>query len=97
MTLFDGEVATAAQPRQSGTAASVAEVTHRAIREQLSEYLDKTLEPRDRERVDAHLAGCQACRAYLGTLRATTEALAQLPRVAAPDGVRQRLLNLQQD
>ena len=97
MTLFDGEVATAAQPRPAGIAASVAEVTHRTIRDQLSEYLDKTLEPRERERVDAHLATCTACRAYLGTLRATTEALGQLPRVAAPDSVRQRLSSLQND
>lgn len=97
MNLFDGEVATAAQPRQAGVAASVAEVTHRAIRDQLSEYLDKTLEPRERERVDAHLASCRSCRAYLGTLQATSEALGQLPRVAAPDSVRQRLLSLQTD
>jgi anti-sigma factor RsiW len=94
VTLFDGEVASAAQPAQTASTLSVAEVKHDLIRDQLSEYLDNSLPARERERLDGHLAGCRTCRAYLATLRATTEALGQLPRAGVSDQVRQRLIAL---
>jgi anti-sigma factor RsiW len=73
---------------------SVAEVTHDVIQEQFSDYLDHSLPERAHERVDEHLATCRSCRACLETLRATAEALGQLPRAAVPDRVRQRLIAL---
>ena len=36
-------------------------------------YLEDALEPRDRERADAHLADCDGCRAYLEQVRTTID------------------------
>lgn len=44
----------------------------------LSAYLDGELAPADRARVDAHLGGCERCRARLGELRATASLIAGL-------------------
>ncbi|MBI2982621.1 MAG: zf-HC2 domain-containing protein [Chloroflexi bacterium] len=45
----------------------------------LSAYLDGELAPADRTRVEAHLDGCDRCRARLGELRATASLIAALP------------------
>jgi anti-sigma factor RsiW len=45
----------------------------------LSAFLDGELPPADRARVDAHLEGCERCRARLGELRATASLIASLP------------------
>jgi anti-sigma factor RsiW len=37
----------------------------------MSDYLDGSLSRRDRRRLDAHLALCDACTAYLEQLRVT--------------------------
>ncbi len=39
--------------------------------EVLTEYLDETLGAHDRARLDAHLAVCDDCRAYLEEFKAT--------------------------
>lgn len=39
--------------------------------ELMSDYLDGSLSRRDRRRLDAHLALCDACTAYLEQLRVT--------------------------
>lgn len=82
----------AAQVGTTALGVGVAELTHHAVRGQLSEYLDGTLGDGDRWRIDRHLTGCRACSAYLATLRATVEALEQLPRPTAPTGARSKIL-----
>jgi anti-sigma factor RsiW len=47
----------------------------------LSAYLDGELVPADRARVEAHLDGCELCRARLGELRATASLISALPSV----------------
>jgi anti-sigma factor RsiW len=49
--------------------------THRLVCQQavqlMSDYVDGALSRRDRRRLEAHLAGCDACQAYLEQLRVT--------------------------
>lgn len=50
----------------------------------LDEYLDGTLGDDRRSVVEAHLAGCAACRAELEAIRRITEAARALPATLAP-------------
>jgi len=52
-------------------------VCRRAV-ELISDYLDGTLLPRDRERLEGHLAGCPHCSEYLAQMRVTIEALGRV-------------------
>jgi hypothetical protein len=54
-------------------------------RERLSAYLDEELPPGERAVVEAHLAACPACAAFLAELAAVDEAAAAQP-VEAPEG-----------
>lgn len=54
-------------------------------RERLSAWLDGELAPADRAQVDAHLAACEECSAFLAELEAADRAAASLP-AEAPDG-----------
>ena len=94
MTFIDSEVEQAMQPRSAASSVGVAEVTHDLIRDQLSEYLDNSLPEGDRARVDEHLRHCGDCRAYRNTLRATSQAVSDLPREKAPDSIKRRLLQV---
>ncbi len=49
--------------------------------ELLSDYLDGRLLPKDRARLEEHLAACPHCSEYLAQLRATIDALGR----AEPD------------
>ncbi len=51
--------------------------------EELTAYLDRALDPPDAARVEAHLAGCDACRAEQARLAAVSRLLARAP-VAPP-------------
>jgi anti-sigma factor RsiW len=42
--------------------------------ELMSDYLDGSLSRRDRRRLEKHLAGCDACTAYLAQMRLTIAA-----------------------
>ncbi|MGC2168873.1 MAG: zf-HC2 domain-containing protein [Acidimicrobiales bacterium] len=42
----------------------------------MNDYVDGTLSQRQRRRLEAHLAGCDACTAYLEQLRVTIRASA---------------------
>ena len=44
----------------------------------LTDYDEGALAPSDHARLEAHLAGCLACGAYLDQLRATVEAIGYL-------------------
>lgn len=54
-------------------------------RERLSAWLDGELLPADRAQVDAHLAACAECSAFLADLAAADRAAAERP-AEAPDG-----------
>ena len=45
-------------------------VSQQAV-EMMSDYLDGSLSRRDRKRLERHLAGCDACSAYLEQMRVT--------------------------
>jgi anti-sigma factor RsiW len=57
----------------------------------LAEYLEATLAPRSGAELEAHLADCDECRAYLATYRRTVGAVAVAARVQMPDELRRRL------
>ncbi len=61
-------------------------MNHEAVQEQLSSYLDGELSAEERAAVEEHLAGCAACREELELLRATLDALHDLPVLPAPGG-----------
>lgn len=58
--------------------------THARSRKRLSTYIDGRLSPRERTVLEAHLAGCEACRAELNELRATITAVSGLADVEPP-------------
>ena len=55
------------------------ELPCRELVELVTEYLEERLSPDDRARFDAHLAACEACRAFLDQFRQTIRALGRLP------------------
>lgn len=61
-------------------------MSHEAIQELLSSYLDDDLSAEERQRVDEHLASCEACREELALLRLTVDALRDMPVLEAPGG-----------
>jgi anti-sigma factor RsiW len=64
------------------------ELTCQELVELVTDYFEDALPAAERERFDAHLAECAACRAYLEQMRVTTrlvhatEELEQRPEVA---------------
>jgi hypothetical protein len=66
-----------------------------SVRSRLSVYLDGDLDSRAARSLSSHLEACAPCRAEVASLRGALEALADLPRVACPepiaDRVRERL------
>jgi predicted anti-sigma-YlaC factor YlaD len=61
--------------------------------ELLASYLDGTLEPRERAEVDAHLAGCERCRADLRSATRARNELRGAPKAAVPPDLRERILS----
>jgi anti-sigma factor RsiW len=59
--------------------------------EVITDYLEGRLSPADRERFDAHLAQCDACRTYLDQFRQTIRAMGRLPEEALSPEARQKL------
>ena len=54
----------------------------------MSEYLDDVLPPRDRARLEAHLADCPHCSEHLAQLRLTIESLGRArPEDLEPDAL----------
>jgi anti-sigma factor RsiW len=60
--------------------------------ELVTDYLEGRLEPVDRERFDAHIAGCDACTAYLEQMRTTLEALGRIPAESLSAQAQEELL-----
>ena len=69
----------------------------RELVELVTEYLEGTLGPEDRRRFDAHIAGCDACTAYLEQMRQTLIALGSIPEESISIGAREELLHAFRD
>jgi hypothetical protein len=59
--------------------------------EALGDYVDGTLPPGDRLRLEEHLATCEACRRTAGDLAQIRKAAAELPAVKPPDRIWARI------
>lgn len=68
------------------------ELPCRDLVELVSEYLEDRLSPVDRARFDAHLAECDACRAFLDQFRQTIRTLGRLPEESLSAEARTALL-----
>jgi anti-sigma factor RsiW len=62
--------------------------------ELVSDYLDGTLPRRQRRRLEKHLAGCDACTAYLDQMRATIAASGKVGPDDLPSDVLEGLVDL---
>jgi anti-sigma factor RsiW len=61
------------------------DLTCRELVELVTDFLEGALDAADRTRFEAHLRGCQGCRAYLGQMRGTIRAARHLcERTATP-------------
>jgi anti-sigma factor RsiW len=60
--------------------------------ELVTDYLEGRLSAADRERFDAHIAGCDACTAYLEQMRMTLDALGHIPEESISVQAREELL-----
>jgi anti-sigma factor RsiW len=60
--------------------------------ELVTDYLEGRLPDAERARVDAHLAGCDGCSAYLEQMRLTLRALGSIPEETISVAARETLL-----
>jgi anti-sigma factor RsiW len=60
----------------------------------MGDYLDGRLAPRDRQRLEAHLAACPHCSEYLAQLRITIDALGRADAEALSDEALSDLVDL---
>ena len=67
-------------------------MTCRQVVQLLNDYLEGTLPAIDRQRVEAHLAGCDACTTFLAQLRTSRRIVARLAEEEIPAAVRQDLM-----
>ena len=63
-----------------------------------SDYIDNELDPKERDRVRAHLEWCGLCLAFINTLRATVSLLGSSEPPKPPPNLKDRIrANLSQD
>jgi anti-sigma factor RsiW len=72
-------------------------MTCRQVVQLLTDYLDGALSAADRVLVEEHLAGCDACTAFLAQLRTASRVLASLGAVEVPAPLRADLLRAFRD
>ena len=60
------------------------ELTCREIVELVTDHFEDALPAAERERFDAHVAGCPGCRAYLAQMRVTLQLVAATPQLEPP-------------
>jgi anti-sigma factor RsiW len=63
-------------------------IDHPHARRLAAEAIDFALGPDDRAALDAHLATCDACRSVAERLTSDALALAMLPQLDSPEGLR---------
>ncbi len=73
------------------------EMTCQELVELVTEYLEGTLAPSERERFEAHLGRCDGCTTYLEQMRQMITALGRLAEASIPEQVRQDLLRVFRD
>lgn len=59
--------------------------------ELLMDYLDGALSPEVAARLEAHVAGCERCSAFVASYRETPRILRQATEAAMPEDVRRSL------
>jgi anti-sigma factor RsiW len=64
----------------------------RALVELVTDYLEGALPDEERARIDAHLAGCDGCTAYLEQMRTTIRLTGMLTEDQIPAEARDALL-----
>lgn len=67
-------------------------MTCRQVVQLLNDYLEGTLPAADRQRVEEHLAGCEACTAFIGQLRASRRVVTRLAEEEIPEAIKRDLL-----
>jgi anti-sigma factor RsiW len=60
----------------------------------LTDYDEEALAAADRERLEAHLAGCQGCAVYIDQLRVTTDAIRRLRPSSVDAAAMDRLVEI---
>jgi len=65
--------------------------------ELVTDYLEGTLPPAERARMDAHLADCDGCSGYLEDMRRLVGTLHETPEPPPDDGTRETLLRAFRD
>ena len=77
--------------------ASRAEMTCQELVELVTEYLEGTLSPAERERFEAHLRVCDGCTTYLDQMRQLIAALGRLTEETIPEDAKRALLDAFRD
>jgi predicted anti-sigma-YlaC factor YlaD len=70
------------------------ELTCKEVVELVTDYLENVLLPGTRDRVDAHLAECPGCTAYLEQIQKTIGMLRTLTEQPVLPGTKQELLQI---
>ena len=73
------------------------EVACRELVELVTDYLEDAIPERDRARLEAHLAGCEGCTAYLEQMRTTIRLAGRLTEQALPEQTCAALLEVFRD
>ncbi len=73
------------------------EMACKELVELVTEYLDGTLLPVDRQRFEDHLTDCSHCATYLDQMRQTIRTLGRLTEESLPEDAKQDLLRIFRD
>jgi anti-sigma factor RsiW len=68
------------------------DMTCRELVEVITDYLEGKLSKTDHARFEEHVASCPYCANYLDQMRATIDALGELPEESLPPAARNHLL-----
>ncbi len=69
-------------------------ITCQELVELVTEYLEATLSPADRARIEEHLGMCAGCRTYIEQIRQTIRALGHLHAKDLSEQTQQELLEV---
>lgn len=73
------------------------EMACKELVELVTEYLEETLPPADRQRFEDHLKDCLHCGTYLDQMRQTIRTLGRLTEESLPEGAKQDFLRIFRD
>ncbi len=69
------------------------EVDCEEVRRSSSDYLEEDLPAAKQSAIQFHLSKCGPCKAFVETLASTIGLLSRLPRISAPPGFKQSLID----